>query len=140
MASALTLTTHGTEYYRDPEMVRLAMRGAQVRDVDAAKFDLYSAGAVLFSMLEGTFPAHGNLSRLTRPCPPALGWVVRRAMSEHDSRYASARAMREDLAFLLEHKDLDAIKPTHLPSWGSKGNRKCRSSRSSLHASYVWEA
>lgn len=118
LASALTLTTHGTEYYRDPEMVRLAMRGAQVRDVDAAKFDLYSAGAVLFSMLEGTFPAHGNLSRLTRPCPPALGWIVRRAMAEHDSRYASAQAMRADLAYLLEHKHWSSIKPKDLPSWG----------------------
>ena len=117
LASALTLTTHGTEYYRDPEMVRLAMRGAQVRDVDAAKFDLYSAGAVLFSMLEGTFPAHGNLSRLTRPCPPALGWVVRRAMAEHDSRYASASAMRSDLAYLREARDLAAVKPKDLPSW-----------------------
>lgn len=118
LASALTLTTHGTEYYRDPEMVRLAMRGAQVRNVDAAKFDIYSAGVVLFSMLEGTFPAHGNLSRLQRPCPPALGWIVRRAMAEHESRYATAREMREDLAFLLQHKNLDSVKPKHLPSWG----------------------
>ncbi len=119
LASALTLTTHGTEYYRDPEMVRLAMRGAQVRDVDAAKFDLYSAGAVLFSMLEGTFPAHGNLSRLTRPCPPALGWIVRRAMAEHDSRYATAQDMRADLAFLLAQPKWTAVKPKDLPSWGS---------------------
>ncbi|MCP5021027.1 MAG: hypothetical protein GY930_04550, partial [bacterium] len=117
LASALTLTTHGTEYFRDPEMVRLAMSGAQVRDVDAVKFDLYSAGAVLFSMLEGTFPAHGNLSRLQRPCPPALAWVVRRAMSEHESRYPSARLMRADLAFLCDAKKLDKVKPVDLPSW-----------------------
>lgn len=119
LASALTLTTHGTEYFRDPEMVRLAMSGAQVRDVDAVKFDLYSAGAVLFSMLEGTFPAHGNLSRLQRPCPPALAWVVRRAMSEHESRYASAKVMREDLAFLCKAKNLDKVKPVDLPSWNA---------------------
>ncbi|MEZ5976526.1 MAG: hypothetical protein R3E96_17280, partial [Planctomycetota bacterium] len=116
LASALTLTTHGTEYYRDPEMVRLAMRGTQVRDVDAAKFDIYSAGAVLFSMLEGTFPAHGNLSRLSRPVPPAVAWVVRRAMSEHASRYASAAEMSRDVAFLLDQRDLSAVKPHHLPS------------------------
>ncbi|MDF1839247.1 MAG: hypothetical protein P1V35_15370, partial [Planctomycetota bacterium] len=120
LASALTLTTHGTEYFRDPEMVRLAMSGAQVRDVDAVKFDLYSAGAVLFSMLEGTFPAHGNLSRLQRPCPPALAWVVRRAMSEHHSRYASARIMRQDLAFLSQAKNLDKVKPVDLPSWNQE--------------------
>ncbi|MFT4649662.1 MAG: serine/threonine protein kinase [Glaciecola sp.] len=120
LASALTLTTHGTEYFRDPEMVRLAMSGAQVRDVDAVKFDLYSAGAVLFSMLEGTFPTHGNLSRLQRPCPPALAWVVRRAMSEHDSRYPSAKIMRRDLAFLCQAKNLGKVKPVDLPSWNQQ--------------------
>jgi len=52
LQSALTLTTHGTEYYRDPEMVRLAMQGVKVHEVDGVKFDLYSTGAVLFSMIE----------------------------------------------------------------------------------------
>ena len=69
LQSALTLTTHGTEYYRDPEMVRLAMQGVKVHEVDGAKFDLYSAGAVLFSMIENSFPAHGSLSQLTKRCP-----------------------------------------------------------------------
>ncbi|MHC4833646.1 MAG: DUF4870 domain-containing protein, partial [Planctomycetota bacterium] len=30
LASGMTLTTHGTEYFRDPEMVRLALRGVKV--------------------------------------------------------------------------------------------------------------
>jgi hypothetical protein len=28
LRSAMTLTTHGTEYFRDPEMVRMALQGA----------------------------------------------------------------------------------------------------------------
>jgi serine/threonine protein kinase len=49
LASHMTLTTHGTEYFRDPELVRQALRGARVSEVDAARFDLYGAGAVLTS-------------------------------------------------------------------------------------------
>ena len=47
LASALTLTTHGTEYFRDPEMVKLAVQGKRVRDEltwdasAAAHLDLY---------------------------------------------------------------------------------------------------
>src|SRR5262249_31066541 len=33
LRSSLTLTTHGTEYFRDPEMVRMALRGAKVHEV-----------------------------------------------------------------------------------------------------------
>jgi hypothetical protein len=62
--SAMTLTTHGTEYFRDPEMVKLAVQGKRVRDVDAVRFDIYSAGAVLYLLLEGSFPACGPLSPL----------------------------------------------------------------------------
>ena len=91
LQSALTLTTHGTEYYRDPEMVRLAMQGVKVHEVDGVKFDLYSAGAVLFSMIENSFPAHGSLSRITRRCPEALSHIVRRSMAEIGARYGSAR-------------------------------------------------
>jgi len=35
LRSAMTLTTHGTEYFRDPEMVRLALKGVKVHEVDA---------------------------------------------------------------------------------------------------------
>ena len=65
LRSGMTLTTHGTEYFRDPEMVRLALTGVKVHEVDGAKFDVYAAGAVLFSMIENSFPAHGGLSQIT---------------------------------------------------------------------------
>ena len=29
LRSAMTLTTHGTEYFRDPEMVRMALKGVK---------------------------------------------------------------------------------------------------------------
>ena len=112
----MTLTTHGTEYYRDPEMVRLAMRGVRVHDVDGVKFDLYSAGAVLFSMIESSFPAHGSLSRITKRCPEALRWVVRRAMAEMHTRYTSAAEMLADVRVILEASDPFAVRPADLPS------------------------
>jgi serine/threonine protein kinase len=72
LRSAMTLTTHGTEYFRDPEMVRLALRGVKVHEVDGVKFDIYGAGAVLYSMIENSFPAHGSLSQIGKRCPEAL--------------------------------------------------------------------
>jgi len=118
LASAMTLTTHGTEYYRDPDLVRQAMRGVKVHEVDGVKFDLYSAGAVLYSMIEDGFPAHGNLSRITKTCPEALSWVVRRAMADASQRYASADEMLGDLAKIAAAKDPFAVRPADLPSMG----------------------
>ncbi len=117
LRSAMTLTTHGTEYFRDPEMVRLAMKGVKVHEVDGVKFDLYSIGAVLFSTIENSFPAHGSLSRLSKRCPEALRWIVRRAMADTKSRYGSAREMLADLAVVLEARDPFALKPADLPSF-----------------------
>ncbi|MEI7658958.1 MAG: hypothetical protein WCK33_12935, partial [Phycisphaerae bacterium] len=65
LRSSMTLTTHGTEYFRDPELVRRALQGVKVHEVDGSRFDLYAAGAVLYSMVEGSFPAHGGLSQVT---------------------------------------------------------------------------
>jgi serine/threonine protein kinase len=121
LASAMTLTTHGTEYYRDPELVRMAMKGARVHEVDGAKFDLYSAGAVIYSMIEGGFPAQGSLSPINRRCPEALAWIVRRAMADVDRRYDSARQMASDLDVLLAATDPYAVKPAALPSMGDGG-------------------
>jgi len=121
LASALTLTTHGTEYYRDPEMVRLAMQGVRVHDVDGVRFDLYSAGAVLYAMLENGFPAHGSLSRLSRRAPEALRWIVQRAMAELASRYGSAAEMRADLAVLAAARDPFDVRPADLPSFRRAG-------------------
>lgn len=118
LASAMTLTTHGTEYYRDPELVRLAMQGVKVNEVDGVKFDLYSAGAVLYSLVEDDFPAHGNLSRITKRCPDALRWIVRRSMADLRQRYSSAEEMLADLRVLLEADNPFLVKPAQLPSMG----------------------
>ncbi len=116
MRSAMTLTTHGTEYFRDPELVRQALRGVKVHQIDGSKFDVYAAGAVLYSMIENSFPAHGGLSQITKRCPEALRWIVRRAMAEYDRRYPSAAAMLADLYVVMEASDPFAIKPIDLPS------------------------
>ena len=116
LQSPMTLTTHGTEYYRDPEMVRMALKGLKVHEVDGVKFDLYSAGAVLYSLVEGSFPAHGSLSRITRPCPEALQWIVRRAMGEVKTRYRSAGEMLADLRTVAMAPNARLLKPADLPS------------------------
>ncbi|MEX2217499.1 MAG: hypothetical protein WD749_01960 [Phycisphaerales bacterium] len=116
LRSAMTLTTHGTEYFRDPEMVRLALKGVKVDQVNGAKFDVYAAGAVLFSIVENSFPAHGGLSQITRRCPEALRWVVRRGMAEYEKRYATAGEMLADLEYIRRAADPSAVKPFELPS------------------------
>jgi serine/threonine protein kinase len=118
LASAMTLTTHGTEYYRDPEMVRLALQGVKVHEVDGVRFDIYSAGAVLYSLIENSFPAHGSLSRITKRCPEALRWIVQRSMAELSARYGDAEEMRADLEVLASAADPDALRPADLPSFG----------------------
>jgi len=117
LTSAMTLTTHGTEYYRDPEMVRLAMQGVKVHEVDGVKFDLYSAGAVVFSMVEDSFPAHGSLSQVTKRCPEALQWIIRRAMADIEHRYTAAWEMLDDLQIVAEARDPFAVLPADLPSF-----------------------
>ncbi len=117
LRSAMTLTTHGTEFFRDPEMVRLAMQGVKVHEVDGVKFDLYSAGAVLYSMVENSFPAHGSLSQVSKRCPESLRWIVRRAMADTKNRYSSAREMLADLVAVMESADPFAVGPADLPSF-----------------------
>lgn len=116
LRSAMTLTTHGTEYFRDPEMVRMALKGVKVHEVDGAKFDVFAAGAVMYSVVENSFPAHGALSQITKRCPDAVRWVVRRAMTDYDKRYASAAEMLADIEFIMGVQDPFAIKPAELPS------------------------
>ena len=116
LRSSMTLTTHGTEYFRDPELVRRALQGVKVHEVDGARFDLYAAGAVLYSVLEGSFPAHGGLSQITRRCPESLKWIVRRAMTDYDRRYASADEFLADLRHVRDAADPFAVPPFHLPS------------------------
>jgi serine/threonine protein kinase len=116
LRSAMTLTTHGTEYFRDPELVRLALKGVKVHQVDGARFDIYAIGAVLYSVIENSFPAHGGLSQLTRRCPEALKWIVRRSMTDYDKRYRSAAEMLADLGVLLNAEDPFKVRPGALPS------------------------
>jgi serine/threonine protein kinase len=116
LRSAMTLTTHGTEYFRDPEMVRLALRGVKVHEVDGTKFDIYGAGAVMYSVLEDSFPAHGVLSAFSKSSPEALRWIVRRAMSDYDKRYATAGEMLADLRYAMSASDPASVKPFELPS------------------------
>lgn len=116
LRSAMTLTTHGTEYFRDPELVRMALRGVKVNEVDGAKFDIYAAAAVMYAMIENSFPAHGGLSQITRRCPESVRWIIRRGMTDYDKRYASMREMLADLDYVLASSDPFAVKPAQLPS------------------------
>jgi len=116
LASGMTLTTHGTEYFRDPEMVRLALRGVKVHEVDGVRFDLYGLGAMLYLALEDTFPAQGGLSAFSKRSPEALRWVVRRAMSDYSKRYRSAAEMLADLDAIAAARDPFALRPADLPS------------------------
>jgi serine/threonine protein kinase len=118
LASHMTLTTHGTEYFRDPELVRQALRGARVSEVDAARFDLYGAGAVLYFALEGTFPAHGVLSSFRKKSPACLQWIARRAMADFERRYRDAEEMLADLDRAILGDDPGAVRPADLPSMG----------------------
>ncbi len=120
LTSAMTLTTHGTEYFRDPELVRQALKGAKVQDVDGARFDLYGAGAVLYSLIEDSFPAHGSLSTVSKNCPDSVQWVIRRAMADLNSRYRSAEEMLADVRTIQAAEDPFAVKPAHLPSMGGR--------------------
>lgn len=116
LASQMTLTTHGTEYFRDPEMVRMALSGVRVGDVDADRFDIYGAGAVLFFVLEGTFPAHGVLSSFRKQSPESLRWIARRAMADYERRYQNAEDMLADLDRAILGGDPAAVRPADLPS------------------------
>ena len=116
LRSAMTLTTHGTEYFRDPEMVRMALRGVKVHQVDGAKFDIYAVGAVLYFVMENTFPAHGGLSRFSKRSPESIHWIIRRAMTDYNQRYETVQLMLADLQAVAAAPDAWAFKPADLPS------------------------
>jgi len=116
LRSAMTLTTHGTEYFRDPEMVRQALRGVKVHQVDGTRFDIYAVGAVMYFLLENEFPAHGGLSRFVRKSPEALRWIIRRAMTDYNKRYTNVDIMLADIRYVMTSSDPAAMKPADLPS------------------------
>ncbi len=120
LSSMHQLTTHGTEYFRDPEMVKLALEGREVRQVNAGKFDIYSIGAVLYFAVEGEFPTSGPLSRFSTDVPMAVQWVANRAMAGMNQRYETARQMLADVDYLCwaaAQGMLDQVKPADLPSF-----------------------
>ena len=116
LRSAMTLTTHGTEYFRDPELVRQALRGVKVHQVNGAKFDVFGIGAVLYFLIENDFPAHGPLSRFNRRSPDAVKWIVRRAMADYNHRYETAVDVQRDLQAVLRAADPHQVRPADLPS------------------------
>ena len=121
LTSGLTLTTHGTEYFRDPELVRMSLRGVKVEAIDGARFDVYAAGAVLYFVLANDFPAQGGLTRFPAPVPPVLDWIVRRAMADYDQRYGSVGEMLADLDTACRLADVWSARPADLPSLGGTG-------------------
>ena len=119
--SAMTLTTHGTEYFRDPELVRQALRGVKVHQVDGTKFDIFGIGAVLYFVIENDFPAHVPLSRFSKRSPDAVKWIIRRAMADYQHRYASTEDLLADLRVVRAAADPFAVRPADLPSVQGRG-------------------
>ncbi|MEO1535173.1 MAG: hypothetical protein AAFS11_06390, partial [Planctomycetota bacterium] len=120
LRSAMTLTTHGTEYFRDPELVRMALKGVKVNEVNGEKFDIYAAAAVMYATIEGSFPAHGGLSQITKRCPEAIRWIIRRGMTDYDKRYETVADMLDDLNVVLAAENPFEVKPAMLPSVGGE--------------------
>jgi len=67
-------------------------------------------------MMEDSFPAHGMLSSVSKRCPDAVKWIIRRAMTDYDKRYTTADAMLADLRTVAAASDPFAVKPVDLPS------------------------
>ncbi|MCU0681082.1 MAG: serine/threonine protein kinase [Polyangiaceae bacterium] len=111
-----TNSTLGTPLYMSPEQAK------NPRDVDA-RSDLYSVGAILYTLLAGQAPFFSpgvelleiliklvtldppDIEGLRPDLPPGLSAVVRRSLArEADDRYATALEMAEALApFAGEH-------------------------------------
>ena len=54
--------------------------------------------------------------RLTKLVPPALQWVVRRALADASARHGTARELRADLQALAAAEDPWRVQPADLPS------------------------
>jgi hypothetical protein len=88
----------------------------KVAEVDGTRFDLYAAGAVLYSIVEDSFPAQGVLSPIEKRCPPVIAWIIRRAMADYRQRYDSAAAMLEDIRAVASCPTMMTMRLADLPS------------------------
>jgi hypothetical protein len=73
-------------------------------------------GAVLYFVLENTFPAHGGLSTFGKKSPESVRWIIRRSMADYNKRYETATEMLADLDYVAAASDPFAVKPAELPS------------------------
>lgn len=110
----------GTAHYLSPEQ-------AQGRHVEAAS-DIYSLGVVLFEMLTGRLPFEGENpvtvamkhvhepppkpSSLNPSVPEPLETITLKALSKHpETRYISAKEMKEDLTRFTGGQPVEAVAP-----------------------------
>jgi serine/threonine-protein kinase len=116
----------GSPYYMSPEQLRSA------RTVDR-RADLWSMGVILFELISGTYPFHGEsigelfasiveaspkpLHRLRPDCPPELAAVVARCLvRDLAQRYDSALALAEALVPFATPRGLASVQRLRTPS------------------------